>query len=78
MTYSPANTIWVLLGAALVVFMQVWSMVAPRQGGAWVQQDVGAVSLTPWRWAVPVGIALLIVVVLNYAAFADFSVWFGK
>ena len=67
-----------LVFVALIIFMQLWSMIAPRRGGAWVQQDVGAVSLTPWRWAVPVGIALLIVVVLNYAAFADFSVWFGK
>ena len=58
----------------LMAVMEIWSIVAPRSEGAWVQQDVGAVSLTPWRWAVPVGIALLIVVILNYAVFADFSV----
>ena len=67
-----------LVFVVLVVFMQLWSVIAPRRGGVWVQQDVGAVSLTPWRWATPVGIVLLIVVIINYAAFADFSVWFGK
>ncbi|MBQ6351886.1 MAG: solute:sodium symporter family transporter [Lentisphaeria bacterium] len=58
----------------LVIVMQAWSIAAPRRGGAWVQQDVGAVDLTPWRFALPVGIALLILVVVNYALFADFSV----
>ena len=60
----------------LVILMQVWSMAAPRKGGAWVQKDVGAVDLKPWSLAVPVGIALLILVFVNYALFADFSVWF--
>ena len=60
----------------LVILMQVWSMAAPRKEGAWVQKDVGAVDLKPWSLAVPVGIALLILVFVNYALFADFSVWF--
>ena len=58
----------------LAVVMQAWSIVKPREGGAWVQQDVGAVSLKPWRLAVPVGIVLLVLVILNYAVFAAFSV----
>ena len=62
----------------LVIVMQVWSMVAPRKEGVWIQKDVGAVDLKPWRLAVPVGIALLILVIVNYALFADFSVWFRK
>ena len=58
----------------LVVVMLLWSLILPRRGGAWVQQDVGAVSLRPWKLAVPVGIVLLVLVILNYAVFADFSV----
>ena len=75
---TPPGRNYYFLGAvflALILIMQTWSMAAPRRGGAWVQQDVGAVSLTPWRWAVPVGVVLLILVILNYALFADFSVW---
>ncbi len=60
--------------AVLVIIMVLWSLVSPRREGAWIQQDVGAVNLTPWRYAAPVGIILLILVVLNYAIFADFSV----
>ena len=59
----------------LMAIMLLWSVVSPRREGVWVQKDVGAVSLTPWRFAVPVGIALLILVIINYAVFADFSVW---
>ena len=60
--------------AVLMVIMLVWSMFSPRREGAWIQQDVGAVNLTPWRYAVPVGVILLVLVILNYAIFADFSV----
>ena len=75
---TPPGRNYYFLGAVflvLILTMQTWSMIAPRRDGAWVQQDVGAVSLTPWRWAVPVGVVLLILVILNYALFADFSVW---
>ena len=58
----------------LIVIMAIWSLIFPRRGGVWVQQDVGAVDLTPWRFALPVGIILLVLVILNYAVFADFSV----
>ena len=63
-----------LVFLVLAAVMQLWSLVWPRSGGAWVQQDVGAVSLRPWRLALPVGIVLLVLVILNYAVFADFSV----
>ena len=60
--------------AMLMIIMLLWSILSPRREGAWIQQDVGAVSLTPWRYAAPVGVILLILVVINYAIFADFSV----
>lgn len=63
-----------LVFLVLAAVMQLWSLVWPRSGGAWVQQDVGAVSLRPWKLAVPVGIVLLVLVILNYAVFADFRV----
>ena len=62
----------------LVIVMQLWSMIAPRRDGVWVQKDVGAVNLKPWSLAIPVGIALLILVIVNYALFADFSVLWHK
>ena len=64
--------------AVLILLMLLWSRLAPRKEGAWVQKDVGAVSLTPWRFAVPAGVILLILVFVNYALFADFSVWFKR
>ena len=63
-----------LVFLVLVIVMQLWSIIRPRDGGVWIQQDVGAVSLKPWKLAVPVGIVLLVLVILNYAVFADFSV----
>ena len=62
----------------LVIVMQLWSMAAPRRDGVWVQKDVGAVDLKPWSLAIPVGIALLVLVIVNYALFADFSVLWKK
>ena len=38
------------------------------------QEDVGAVDMTPWRWAQPAGIALIASVLTIYVLFADFSV----
>ena len=78
---NPPGRNYYFLGivfVVLVLLMQAWSMISPRKGGVWIQQDVGAVSLKPWRWAVPAGIALLILVIVNYALFADFSVWFRR
>lgn len=60
--------------AILILTMFVWGRIAPRQGGEWVQTDVKAVDLTPWRFAVPAGLALALAVFAIYAIFADFSV----
>jgi hypothetical protein len=38
------------------------------------QQDVGAVDMTPWRMAKPVGLVLIVIVFMIYALFADFSI----
>ncbi|MFA6930991.1 MAG: solute:sodium symporter family transporter [Lentisphaeria bacterium] len=44
---------------------------------AWVQKNSNAVDLTPWKYAWPAGITLLILVMLVYGLFADFSVLAG-
>lgn len=62
---------WVF--AVIVGLMLVIGEIAPRTE-PWVHRDVKAVDMTPWKLAVPAGIALLIAVVAIYAAFADFSV----
>ena len=57
----------------LIVAMLIWGKLAPREE-AWIQQDVKAVDLTPWKWAVPTGILLCIIVCIIYYTFADFGV----
>lgn len=57
----------------LLVAMWLWGVVAPRPE-RWVQQDVKAVELKPWKGAPYAGAALLILVVAIYWALADFSV----
>lgn len=57
----------------LIAAMLIWGKLAPRKK-AWVQQDVKAVDLTPWKWAVPTGILLCIIVCVIYYSFADFGV----
>ena len=56
----------------LIIMMLVWSEISPRQE-EWVQEDAKAVDLTPWKYANKVGLALIIIVLLIYAVFADFS-----
>lgn len=53
----------------LVAVMLVIGRLRPRATD-WVQEDSGAVDLTPWRGAVPTGIVLVILVIAIYAAFA--------
>ncbi|PSJ22083.1 solute:sodium symporter family transporter [Halomonas sp. ND22Bw] len=53
----------------LVVAMLVIGKLRPR-AEAWIQEDSGAVDLTPWKGAVPAGIALVVLVIAIYAAFA--------
>ncbi|MFT5465918.1 MAG: SSS family transporter [Verrucomicrobiales bacterium] len=58
---------------ALMVFQIVMSLVAPRSE-PWVQEHSGDVDLTPWKWAKPVGIGIVVFVLALYLAFADFSI----
>ena len=59
--------------AWLVILMIVIGEVSPRDT-EYVQPDVGAVDMTPWRLARPAGYVLIVTVVAIYALFADFSV----
>lgn len=59
--------------AWLVILMLVIGEVWPSKE-EFVQEDVGAVDMTPWRLAKPAGLALIAIVFSIYASFADFSV----
>ena len=65
--------------AWLVILMLVIGEVWPRET-EFVQQDVGAVDMTPWRLAKPAGLLLIGCVLAIYISFASFSVLvpFGK
>ncbi|MCQ2380238.1 MAG: solute:sodium symporter family transporter [Victivallaceae bacterium] len=60
--------------AGMCATIWIWGLVSPRKQGEWVQQDAGAVDLTPWRYTKPVALVCCLLVVLLYLAFADFSV----
>ncbi len=68
-----------LVFAWLLILMLVIGEVMPR-ATEFVQQDVGAVDMTPWKYAKPVGLLLIGCVFLIYVSFANFSVLmpFGK
>jgi len=59
--------------AWLLILMFVIGEVKPR-ATEFHQEDVGAVDMTSWRFAKPVGLALIAIVITIYATFADFSV----
>jgi SSS family solute:Na+ symporter len=59
--------------AWLVILMLVIGELAPRES-EFIQQDVGAIDMTPWRLAKPAGVVLILIVFLIYFSFADFSV----
>jgi SSS family solute:Na+ symporter len=63
--------------ALLVVMMLVIGMVKPLPV-AWEQRYSGDVEMTPWKYAKPVSVVLLLLVFTIYAAFADFSVLGGN
>ncbi len=65
--------------AWLVVLMLVIGEVWPRET-EFVQQDVGAVDMTPWRWVKPAGLLLIGCVLAIYISFANAKVLvpFGK
>lgn len=56
----------------LLVLMLVIGEIAPRET-EFQQEDVGAVDMTPWRFAKPAGLALIAIVFTIYIYFADFS-----
>ena len=57
----------------LLIVMLVIGKFTPRET-EFEQEDVGAVDLTPWQFAKPAGIILVVIVFTIYATFADFSV----
>ncbi|QGJ69367.1 SSS sodium solute transporter superfamily [Planctomycetales bacterium 10988] len=59
--------------AWLVIFMLVMGELYPRET-EFIQEDVKAVDMTPWRFARLAGWGLIILVILIYAIFADFGV----
>jgi SSS family solute:Na+ symporter len=59
--------------AYLLILMLVIGEVNPRKK-EFVQEDVKAVDMTPWRHAKLTGMILLVIVVAIYVVFADFSV----
>ncbi len=59
--------------AWLLILMLVIGEIAPRET-EFVQQDVGAVDMTPWRHARLAGYVLIAIVLGIYVTFADFSV----
>jgi SSS family solute:Na+ symporter len=61
---------------ALMVFQFAMSKIRPLPAD-WEHRHSGEVDLTPWRWAKPVGIGLVVFVVLLYLSLADFSVLKG-
>jgi SSS family solute:Na+ symporter len=57
----------------LLILMLVIGEIKPRET-EFEQEDVGAVDMTPWRMATPVGLLLIAAVLLIYTTVADFSV----
>lgn len=57
----------------LMILMLVIGEIKPRET-EFHQEDVGAVDMTPWKLAKPVGLLLIAIVITIYVTFADFSV----
>lgn len=57
----------------LLVLMLVIGEISPRET-EFVQEDVRAVDMTPWRFAMPAGCVLIGIVLTIYVTLADFSV----
>ena len=58
---------------ALVLIMLLIGQFRPLPE-PWEQQHSGDVEMTPWKYAKPFGLVLVVLVLLIYAGFADFSV----
>lgn len=59
--------------AILMLFQFIMSKLQPLPEN-WEHHHSGEVDLTPWRWAKPVGFALVAFVVILYLSLADFSI----
>ena len=59
--------------AWLVILQLIIGEISPRKE-EFVQEDVGAIDMTPWVHAKKVGIGLIVSVMVIYTLFADFSV----
>ena len=59
--------------AYLLLLMFITAENSPRET-EFVQEDVGAVDMTPWKHAKKTGAILMVIVVAIYVIFADFSV----
>lgn len=58
-----------------LLIMYVMNLRNKRLGvQAWVQQDVGAVDLTPWKYSKVVSMIVLVCVILVYLAFSPFGI----
>lgn len=57
----------------LVILMLVIGETHPRET-EFIQEDVGVVDMTPWAYAKPAGLILIMIVFAIYVTFADFSV----
>lgn len=57
----------------LLILMLIIGEISPRET-EFVQVDVGAVDMTPWKFARPAGLLLILIVFTIYITFADFSV----
>ncbi len=85
-TFVPPFTGWVekihgfhflgLVFALLMIFQFVMSKVRPL-AQPWEHKHSGDVDLTPWKWAKPIGIAIVVFVLVLYLSLADFSVLKG-
>ncbi len=64
------------LGAVFTALVLIMVLIGFYQPLAepWEQQYSGDVEMTPWLYAKPFGLALVVIVLLIYATFADFSV----
>lgn len=59
--------------AALMAYQFVMAKVSPLSQ-PWEHRHSGDVDLTPWKWAKPVGIGIVVFVLALYFSLADFSV----
>ncbi|MEX1041924.1 MAG: solute:sodium symporter family transporter [Pirellulaceae bacterium] len=61
-----------LVFVSLLALMYAIRLAKPRSE-PYVQRESGAVDMTPWPWAWPLGLMLVVFVVGLYLAYADFS-----